>query len=150
MSVTQHMRGRQIISANQALYHADRLLLRDDFGLTWGGVTLPSTEATTHFCVVGSTGSGKTKILRLLMQSCLPLIGAEHKEKSFVTTRSEKTEPTKQEYDEYDEAVATHRLQFAEREKALRENREQISAARERNASIRQAARKRADLENQL
>jgi DNA helicase HerA-like ATPase len=36
---------------------------------------LPADEATKHFLAVGTTGSGKTIVLRLLMQSALPDIG---------------------------------------------------------------------------
>ncbi len=40
----------------------------------WGGDWIPFEDAVTHFCVAGATGSGKTVLLRLLMQSVLPLI----------------------------------------------------------------------------
>lgn len=45
-------------------------------GIDWGGVTLPRSEGTSHWGCIGSTGSGKTLTLRLLMQSVLPAIGA--------------------------------------------------------------------------
>lgn len=41
----------------------------------FGGRYLPAEEATKHFLAVGTTGSGKTIMLRLLMQSVLPDIG---------------------------------------------------------------------------
>jgi type IV secretory pathway TraG/TraD family ATPase VirD4 len=40
----------------------------------FGGRYLPDEETTRHFLAVGTTGSGKTVVLRLLMQSVLPLI----------------------------------------------------------------------------
>lgn len=43
-------------------------------GIQWGDLMLPISEATAHFLAVGATGSGKTTMLRLLLQSILPLI----------------------------------------------------------------------------
>lgn len=45
------------------------------FTIHWGGVELPSSEAMSHFVAVGTTGSGKTTVLRQLMQSTLPYVG---------------------------------------------------------------------------
>lgn len=44
--------------------------------IDFGGMQLPISEATSHFLLLGTTGSGKTVILRLLMQSVLPEIGS--------------------------------------------------------------------------
>lgn len=44
-------------------------------GLRWGRAIIPHDEATGHFLAIGATGSGKTTILRLLMQTALRLIG---------------------------------------------------------------------------
>lgn len=84
ITANKHLRGRRIISADEAFIEANRQRREEDYGLVWGGVVLPSETATSHFCVVGATGSGKTMILRLLMQSCLPLIGQKHKNKPRV------------------------------------------------------------------
>lgn len=51
-----------------------RKLSQRDRGIFFGGLFLPSTEATTHFRLTGSSGSGKTNLLRLYMQSVLPQI----------------------------------------------------------------------------
>ena len=53
----------------------------DDPGILWGGILIPSKYATSHFMVVGTTGSGKTITIRLLMQDVLPSIGvkADHR-----------------------------------------------------------------------
>ncbi len=68
----QHIRGRQLISYQQAQELAQASRREGDSPLFWGSLWLPSKVATTHFCVVGATGSGKTLTLRLLMQSVLP------------------------------------------------------------------------------
>lgn len=44
-------------------------------GFQWGRVLLPHRTAYGHLAVVGATGSGKTLLQRLLMQSVLPRIG---------------------------------------------------------------------------
>ena len=54
-----------------------------DPGVQWGPLRLPSKSACLHFCAVGAPGSGKTVLLRLLMQSVLPLVGAADKSASF-------------------------------------------------------------------
>ncbi len=41
----------------------------------WGKIPIPYHDASNHFLAVGTTGSGKTSMLRLLMQSVLPLVG---------------------------------------------------------------------------
>jgi hypothetical protein len=35
---------------------------------------IPEENATTHFCFIGATGSGKTVCIRILMQSVLPVV----------------------------------------------------------------------------
>jgi type IV secretory pathway TraG/TraD family ATPase VirD4 len=67
-------RGRELLSFGWAQQEAKRLV-GDSPTVFWGGLNLPESISTTHFCVVGSTGSGKTMTLRLLMQSVLPQVG---------------------------------------------------------------------------
>lgn len=43
-------------------------------GLRWGPFTLPGSAATQHFLAVGTTGSGKSLIQKLLMRDVLPKI----------------------------------------------------------------------------
>jgi len=38
-------------------------------GIRWGNLLLPESESRNHFLVAGTTGSGKTTFLRLMMQS---------------------------------------------------------------------------------
>lgn len=45
-----------------------------DDGLRWGPLNLHQDEAAQHFAAIGSTGSGKTTILRLLLQDIIPSI----------------------------------------------------------------------------
>jgi len=135
-SSESYKRGQQIISADLAAARAKRLLPLDDFGLTWGGLVLPSTEAVTHFCVVGATGSGKTTLLRLLMQSCLPLIGASFREKTHEITHTKTEEPSRYEQDSYDRDVAAYNEQVARRAAALKKNQQDIDAAKEQNKRI--------------
>jgi type IV secretory pathway TraG/TraD family ATPase VirD4 len=70
-----HQRGRKLISYKKALKLAEQLMEGESEYLYWGGLNLPLSVATTHFAVIGSTGSGKTILIRLLMQSVLPRIG---------------------------------------------------------------------------
>ena len=60
--------------------------LKDDYmaklsqsmkGIYFGGLILPFSEAHTHFRITGAAGSGKTNLLRLMMQSVLPKINSE-------------------------------------------------------------------------
>lgn len=67
-------RGRQLSTAAAAARQADRARPADDPGLPWGACRLPSATAVLHWLVVGTTGSGKTLTLRLLMQDALRLI----------------------------------------------------------------------------
>lgn len=70
----QTVKGRQLATIHSARRTYDVLRPAQDAGLLWGGARLPLKEATTHFLVVGASGSGKTLTLRLLMQSLLPQI----------------------------------------------------------------------------
>lgn len=54
---------------------AEFKLDKDDPGITWGGLRIPSKFATSHFMVVGTTGSGKTVTIQLLMKEVLQSIG---------------------------------------------------------------------------
>lgn len=46
-----------------------------DQGITWGGLRIPSKFATSHFMVVGTTGSGKTVTIQMLMKEVLQSVG---------------------------------------------------------------------------
>lgn len=69
MTSRQRIRGRELIS-----FERIKELAADYSGPFWGFVPLPEASATQHFAAIGSTGSGKTMLLRLLMQSVIPRI----------------------------------------------------------------------------
>lgn len=73
------LRGRRLLSCEEAersLARAAATAPEDEpFRPRWGGKTLPARVASTHFAVVGATGSGKTTLIRLLLQSVLPAVG---------------------------------------------------------------------------
>lgn len=62
-----HLRGRRLLPFAEAAAAARRLLGRGDPGLPWAGVRVPSRFAVLHFVAVGSTGSGKTLTIRMLL-----------------------------------------------------------------------------------
>ena len=70
-----HQRGRKLLSFRDAQKKASQLIREGEQIIRWGWLTLPSRIAMTHFAVIGSTGSGKTILIRILMQSVLPDIG---------------------------------------------------------------------------
>lgn len=70
-----HWRGRCLRSAREAEALLASHRSTSDPGLPVGQHHLPSTAAYSHFAFAGATGSGKTMLQRVLMQSVLPLIG---------------------------------------------------------------------------
>lgn len=67
-------RGRKLTTCEQAAQSAKRNLPYNDPGVLWGKCRIRSEDATWHFCVVGSVGSGKTLTIRMLLQDQLPLL----------------------------------------------------------------------------
>ena len=82
--IRQHYRGKALLSFREAEEIAQRSRPQNDPGLSWGGLLLPSEAATTHFCVTGASGSGKTITIRLLMQCVLPSIGTGKDRRAIV------------------------------------------------------------------
>ena len=76
------IRGRNAVFSYDAFRAlAAKRMKPDDYGVFWGGAYIPSEEAT-NFCILGIPGSGKTTLIRLMMQSVLPLIGLKDKSKA--------------------------------------------------------------------
>lgn len=70
----RHLRGTQLTS----LWQVGRRLRRwqnDRNTFVWGRFGVPLVVAKQHFLLAGTTRSGKTVLLRLLMQSVFPRIG---------------------------------------------------------------------------
>ena len=53
-------------------------------GFAWAGTLLPFQQARKHFLAIGSTGSGKTCLLRLLMQTVLPNINGNGSKRALI------------------------------------------------------------------
>jgi len=69
------VRGRPQPVTSSDIIASEVKLPPGDEGITWGGLRIPSKAATSHFMVVGTTGSGKSVTLQLLMQEVLQPIG---------------------------------------------------------------------------
>ncbi len=52
--------------------------------VSWGGGVLPGNAETSHFIVVGTTGSGKTLTVRRTMREVLPDIGFEDDQRALI------------------------------------------------------------------
>jgi hypothetical protein len=68
---SEYIRGSFISSRTTVVEEMGRLLPLGDNGVFWGGLQIPTIEAVRHFCIMGTVGSGKTVLIRLLMQSVL-------------------------------------------------------------------------------
>ncbi|MBN9693292.1 MAG: type IV secretion system DNA-binding domain-containing protein [Verrucomicrobia bacterium] len=68
-----HLRGRFLRQASEVEGNLKAEI--EGIGLRFGRFQFPARAAHGHFACVGATGSGKTMIQRLLMQSVLPGIG---------------------------------------------------------------------------
>jgi len=69
------LRGNKLSSYEQARRVAERHLRNGDTGILFGRLCLPSKVATQHLLISGTTGSGKTLLIRLLMQKAFADIG---------------------------------------------------------------------------
>ncbi len=71
-----HKRGREESTYEKAQKAAQSINSSDDMpGLSMGGLEVPWKDRTAHIAYIGTTGSGKTTQIRLLMQDALPLVG---------------------------------------------------------------------------
>lgn len=81
-----HKRGRKLLSYGEALRlsEVERSKEGSEGTLNWGWLHLPWSFGTKHFAACGSTGSGKTTLIRFLMQSVLPRIGEKPDERALI------------------------------------------------------------------
>jgi type IV secretory pathway TraG/TraD family ATPase VirD4 len=79
-----HLRGRSLLSSKAAADILKGARSVDDSGLRLGQQLFPSDIATRHFAFIGTTGSGKTLLQRLLMQSALTSIGVGHGHRAVI------------------------------------------------------------------
>ena len=70
----EHVRGRTLISYEDAVRRAAALLGSATRFVFFGFLRLAEETANTHISITGVSGSGKTILIRLLMQSVLPEI----------------------------------------------------------------------------
>ncbi|MCI0538823.1 MAG: type IV secretion system DNA-binding domain-containing protein [Verrucomicrobiales bacterium] len=79
-----HLRGRRLSDTENVAAIVGRTRSGNDPGLLIGRHLFPSHVATNHFAFVGTTGSGKTLLQRLLMQSALTTVGHGHGHRAVV------------------------------------------------------------------
>ena len=79
-----HLRGRSLRSAAVVSTLLASQRRPGDPGLRLGRRLFPSEIATRHFAFIGTTGSGKTLLQRLLLQSALATLGEGRGQRAVV------------------------------------------------------------------
>ncbi len=79
-----HLRGCALRPVHEVEPLLHRLRKADDPGLLLGRQLFPSSVATRHLAIIGTTGSGKTLLQRLLMQSALQHLGGGREQRALV------------------------------------------------------------------
>ena len=77
-------RGKQFLTLGEARNLADKKVATDGPGVFFGWIRVPESQATTHFAIVGATGSGKTILIRSMMESVLPRIGTAQDSRALI------------------------------------------------------------------
>ena len=79
--VAQHtfLRGRTLLEQRDFESTLNSVRPQWDGGIQIGPFCMSSDDATKHVALIGAPGSGKTVLMRLMMQSVLPLIGKDWK-----------------------------------------------------------------------
>lgn len=77
-------RGKQFLSLGEARAIADWKVVTDGPGVFFGWIRVPESQATTHFAIVGATGSGKTIMIRSMMESVLSRIGTGQDSRALI------------------------------------------------------------------
>lgn len=81
---SQVVRGRRLVDERSAVRTAERHPRTVESRITWGGIGLPRAAETSHFAVVGTTGSGKTLLLTRLMGEALADAGGNADTRALV------------------------------------------------------------------
>ena len=79
----QHLRGTQLTS-RWVVWRRLRRWRNERDTFVWGRFRVPMSRAKQHFVVAGTTRSGKTVFIRLLMQSVFPRIGQGESHRALV------------------------------------------------------------------
>ena len=79
-----HLRGRSLRKSAEVAEILGGARLDRDAGIVIGRQRFPSEVAARHLAFIGTTGSGKTLLQRLLMQSTLPGIGRGHGQRAVI------------------------------------------------------------------
>ena len=79
-----HKRGRRLLSYEEAKRRALEAVKENTQTIMWGFLSVPDQIATSHFSVTGATGSGKTILMRMLMQSVLPRIQPGNDQRALI------------------------------------------------------------------
>ncbi len=68
-------RGVKAGTHEEAVKKLSQLRKANEAGINWGGTELPASAATGHFLAVGTTGSGKTVTIKILLNSIIESVG---------------------------------------------------------------------------
>ncbi len=68
-------RGVEAGTLEEAIKILSQLKEDNEAGIHWGGTELPASAATGHFLAVGTTGSGKTVTIKILLNSIISSVG---------------------------------------------------------------------------
>ena len=68
-------RGRRLLTLKEARRQVARHLVGSKGRIRFGGLDLPDEAASTHFCIIGATGSGKSHSMKYILRYALPKIG---------------------------------------------------------------------------
>lgn len=75
VDTVETIRGRSLVEPIKLRVELDSRRPLGGTAARWGAFEIPFEDQGGNFCVVGALGMGKTVIIRLLMQSVLPLLG---------------------------------------------------------------------------
>jgi len=83
-SNTTVLEGRALAAYDQVRDYFESIRDRNDPGILWGGIKLPSPLATKNFLAAGAVGSGKSITLQLLMQDTVRHVRPGSGKRAFI------------------------------------------------------------------